>query len=50
MGATGATDSDDGSDSSSDDGGITSFGTFLFHTFDISIQVTSGDLDLLRRL
>jgi len=41
--------------SSSDSGGgggsdTTSFGIFLFCTFGIDIRVTSGDLDLLRRL
>ena len=41
MGTTGTTGGGDGT---------TSFGTFLFHTFGIGVQVTSGNLDLLRRL
>jgi len=36
------------SSSGSDTG--SGFGTFLFRTFDIRVQVTSSDLDLLRRL
>ena len=48
IGTTDTTNS--GSDSSSGGDGTTSFSTFLFRTFGIGVQVTSGDLDLLRRL
>ncbi len=41
----GATGSDDG-----DCGGTCSFSTFLFLTFGIRVQVTSGNLDRLRIL
>ena len=37
-------------DGSGDSGCTINFGTFLFRTFGISVRVTSGDLDLLRRL
>ncbi len=30
--------------------GTTSFSTFLFHTTGTDIRITSGDLDLLRKL
>ncbi len=36
--------------SSGGDGGTTNFSTFLFRTFGINVQVTSGDLDLLHKL
>ncbi len=35
---------------SGNEGSTTGYGTFLFRTFSIDVQMTSGNLDLLHRL